>query len=171
MTTAVLDMGRGPETIPAPAVTVSLRDTHRQWLTETREWLAPALSPGADFWDMWSVVRYINDRFDRQYRRQLAFAEGILPMLSPADALVLHSKAAELEEARRNLDRLGRLQGTSKLAAAACSHFLELLEAWLGELQWLTRGLTTAELSLRAQKALAQLKAAGAIRTNLESGP
>jgi len=149
----------------------SLYVIHRQWLTETREWLAPALSPEADFWDVWSVVRHINDQFDRQYRRQQAFVKAILPVLSPADALVLHVKAAQLEGARRNLDRLGRLQGTSKIAAAVCSEFLELLDAWFGELQWLTRRLTKAELPLPAHKALAQLKAAGAIRAGLQSGP
>ena len=125
----------------------------------------------SDFWDVWSVVRHINDQFDRQYRRQQAFVKAILPVLSPADALVLHVKAAQLEGARRNLDRLGRLQGTSKIAAAVCSEFLELLDAWFGELQWLTRRLTKAELPLPAHKALAQLKAAGAIRAGLQSGP
>jgi len=84
---------------------------------------------------------------------------------------VLHAKAAQLEGARRNLDRLGRLQGTSKIAAAACAQFLELLEVRLGELQWLTRRLTTAELPLPAQKVLAQPKAADAIRTDLQSAP
>ena len=49
-----------------------LRDLHRRWMDETSQWLIPALAPDADFWNGWSAVRYINDQFDRQYRRKCA---------------------------------------------------------------------------------------------------
>jgi hypothetical protein len=146
-----------------------LRDIHRQWLDETKDWLSPALAPDADFWNGWSAVRYINDQFDRQYRRQLAFVQAILPLLSPADGFVLRTKTAQLERVRRTLDRLGRQQGVSRIVAAACSYFLELLEDWFGELQRLTREFARADLPTQARRALAQLKSAVAIRAGLSN--
>jgi hypothetical protein len=120
-----------------------------KWLDETKEWLSPALAPDADFWNGWSAVRYLNDQFDRQYQRQLAFVKAILPLVSPADGFVLRTKTAELEMVRRTLDRLGRQQGMSKIVAAASSHFLELLEDWFGELQGVTGGSPGLTFRLR----------------------
>lgn len=172
MTTAVLRIADVPGSIPqrsAPAVSVTLHDIHRQWLDETKDWLSPALAADADFWNGWSAVRYINDQFDRQYRRQLAFVQAILPLLGPTDGFVLRTKTARLERVRRTLDRLGRQQGMSKIVAAACSWFLELLEDWFGELQRVSQGIARADLPAQAQKALGQLKSAVAICAGLSN--
>jgi hypothetical protein len=118
-----------------PVVAGRLRGIHRYWLEETRDWLAPAIAPEADFWDGWSAVRYLGDRFARFYRRQLALVKAILPLVGPSDAFTLATTTARVERARRTLDRLGRRQGSVKVVAAACEHFLETLEAWFEELQ------------------------------------
>ena len=67
----------------APPLSAKLRDIHRQWMDESSEWLSPTLAPDANFWNGWSAVRYLNDQFDRQYRRKCALIAAILPLLRP----------------------------------------------------------------------------------------
>ena len=71
---------------PAPTLHTALRDIHQRWMRDTLRWLAPTLSASADFWDGWSAVRYINDQFERKYRRQRSLVKAILPLLRAADA-------------------------------------------------------------------------------------
>jgi hypothetical protein len=148
----------------APTVSSTLRDIHRQWMNETWQWIAPALSPRADFWNGWSAVRYINDQFHRQYRRQRSFVTAILPLLQPADAVQLRTGTEALERTRRHLDRVGRRQGMTEVVAALSGQFLDLLGAWFAEIQRVTEELTRDELPLQGRRALRQLEAAVAIR-------
>jgi hypothetical protein len=172
MATELLVLAQVPAVARHPQARViagRLGEIHRQWLDETREWLAPAMAPDADFWNGWSAVRYLADQFERLYRRQLAFVKAMLPMCSSSEAFALAITTVRLERARRNLDQLGRQQGMVEVVAAACAHFLDLLEAWFEELQRLIQGLTRAELPVAAQQALAQLQAAIASRAELPS--
>jgi hypothetical protein len=148
----------------APTLCTVLRDIHHRWMSDTLRWLAPTLSANADFWDGWSAVRYINDQFDRKYRRQRTLVKAILPLLRPADTFRLQSTTVELELMRRHLNRVaGRCQMTEVVAAASC-HFLELLAAWFGELQRVTQGLNRDDVPPQGQRALARLESAIAIR-------
>jgi len=148
-----------------PTVATALRDIHRRWMRDTLRWLAPTLSPRADFWDGWSAVRYINDQFDRKYRWQRTLVKAILPLLPPADAFLLRSATTELELMRRHLNRIaGRPDMTEVVAAASC-RFLELLGAWFKEAQRVTEGLTGADLLPGARRALVKLESAVAIQT------
>lgn len=157
-----------PVVHPAREQTVAgtLREIHQIWLAETREWLAPAMALEADFWDSWSAVRYLNDQFERLYRRQRAFLKAAIPQFNPPDALALRQQTLELVRGVRKLNSLGRRQGTAPAVAAACAHLVDLLEAWFGEIQRLSRRLTTAELPAQAQLALTGLRAALATRAN-----
>jgi hypothetical protein len=148
----------------APTLCTVLRDIHHRWMSDTLRWLAPTLSASADVWDGWSAVRYINDQFDRKYRRQRTLAKAMLPLLRPGDTFRLRSTTVELELMRRHLNRVaGRQQMTEVVAAASC-HFLELLAAWCGELQRVTRGLNRDDVPPQGQRALARLESAIAIR-------
>ncbi len=149
---------------PAPTLHTALRDIHQRWMRDTLRWLAPTLSASADFWDGWSAVRYINDQFERKYRRQRSLVKAILPLLRAADAFRLRSTTVELELMRRHLNRVaGRQQMTEVVAVASC-HFLELLAAWFGELQRVTQGLSRDQIPPQGQRALARLESAIAIR-------
>jgi hypothetical protein len=143
-----------------PALADTLRPVHSRWLTETMRELAPALSPGADFWSGWSAVRYLNDQFDGQYRWQRILVAAIMPLLPPSDARVLRAKTDALEEVRYDLDRVGRWRNMTAVTAALASSFLKLLRAWFVEIQRLTQGVTVAELSLEGRRALTQLGSA-----------
>jgi hypothetical protein len=146
----------------APSLSAKLCDPHRQWMDETSEWLGPTLAPDADFWNGWSAVRYINDQFDRQYRRECALVGAILPFLRPVDAFILCEATAVLERTRTVLDQVGRRQGMTELVAALAYRFLKLLRSWLGEIERVTADLTIDELPPNGRRALAQLTAAAA---------
>jgi hypothetical protein len=136
------------------------------WLAQTREWLAPAMAPTAGLWDSWSAVRYLNDHFERLYRRQRAFLKAVLPQLNPPDALALRHQTGQLVRRVRRLNSLGRRKGTALAVAAACTDLLGSLEAWFGEIQQHTHRLTTAELPPQARLALTQLQAALVTQAN-----
>ena len=148
----------------APPLSAKLRDIHRQWMDESSEWLSPTLAPDADFWNGWSAVRYLNDQFDRQYRRKCALIAAILPLLRPTDAFILRARTVVLERTRRDLDQLGRRQGMTGAVAALAFRFLKLLRTWFAEIERVTEELRLHELPLDGRRALAQLRFAAAAR-------
>jgi hypothetical protein len=146
----------------APPLSAKLRNLHRQWMDESSEWLGPTLAPDADFWNGWSAVRYLNDQFDRQYRRECALVAAILPLLRPVDAFSLCVATAVLERTRSVLDQIGRRQGMTDLVAVLAYRFLKLLRSWLEEIERVTKDLTIDELPPKGHRALTQLTAAAA---------
>ena len=148
----------------APPLSAKLRDIHRRWMDESSEWLGPTLVPDADFWNGWSAVRYINDQFDRQYRRECALIAAILPLLRPSDAFILCATTVVLERTHRDLDQLGRRQGMTEVVAGLAYRFLKLLRTWFAEIERVTEQITLDELRLDGRQALAQLRTAAAAR-------
>ena len=146
----------------APPLDGKLRDLHRRWMEETSAWLTPASAPDADFWNGWSAVRYINDQFDRQYRRKCALVAAILPLLRPADAFALSAATVLLERTRRDLDRIGRRLDATEMVRAVTRRFLRLLRTWLGEIERATANLTVGDLPAEGRRALIQLTAGAA---------
>ena len=141
-----------------PTVAATLRPIHSRLMTETVRGLAAALSPNADFWSGWSAVRYLNDRFDWQYRCQRILVAAIMPLLPPADARVLRATTETLEEVRYDLDRVGRRRNVTAVTGALAYRFLELLNGWFVEIQRVTQGVTESELSPEGRRALTQLE-------------
>ena len=122
----------------------------------------PYVAPDADFWNGWSAVRYIDDQFARQYRRECRLIAAILPLLRPSDAFILCATTAVLERTRRDLDQLGRRQGMTGAVAVLAYRFLKLLRTWFAEIERVTQELTLDELPPDGRRALAQLGAAAA---------
>jgi hypothetical protein len=142
-----------------PTVAATLRPIHCRLMTETMRGLAAALSPNADFWSGWSAVRYLNDRFDWQYRCQRILVAAIMPLLPPTDARVLRATTDALEEIRYNLDRVGRWRNMTAVTGGLTYRFLKHLNAWFVEIQRVTQGVTDAEVSPEGRRALTQLEA------------
>jgi hypothetical protein len=138
----------------APPLTVKLSHIHRRWMEETSQWLGPTLATDADFWNGWSAVRYINDQFDRQYRRKCAVVGAIIPLLRPSDALILCATTGMLERTRRDIDQAGRRQDMTELVATLVYRFLKLLRTWFAEIERVTAELTIDELPPDGQRAL-----------------
>lgn len=128
-------------------------------MAETMRGFAAVLSPDADFWSGWSAVRYLNDRFDWQYRSQRLLVAALTPLLPPADARAIRAITDALEEVRYDLDRVGRWRNMTALMGGLAYRFLKLLNAWFVEIQRVTQGVTDAELSPEGRRALTQLEA------------
>lgn len=154
-----VDAAQLPSRQVVPTVAATLHPIHSRWMAETMRGFTAALSPDADFWSGWSAVRYLNDRFDWQYRCQRILVAAILPLLPPADARVLRSTTDALEEVRCELDRVGRWRNMTALMGGLAYRFLKLLNAWFVEIQRVTQGVTDAELSPEGRRALTQLEA------------
>jgi hypothetical protein len=107
-------------------------------------------------------VRYINDHFDRQYRRKRAVVDAILPLLRASDALILCARTGMLERTRRDIDQAGRRQAMTEVVAALVYRFLKLLRTWLAEIERVTAELTIDELPPDGRRALTQLAEAAA---------
>jgi hypothetical protein len=140
-----------------PTVATTLHPIHGRWMTETMRALNAALSSDADFWSGWSAVRYLNDRFDWQYRCERTLVAAITPMLPPAEARALATTTDALEEARYDLDRVGRWRNMAAVTAALAYRFLKLLNAWFIEIERATQSLADADLSSEGRRALTQL--------------
>jgi hypothetical protein len=108
------------------------------------------------------AVRYLNDQFDRQYRRECALIADILPVLRPTDGFSLRARTMVLERSRRDLDQLGRRQGMTGVVAALAYRFLKLLRTWFAEIERVTEELSLHKLPLDGRRALAQLRFAAA---------
>ena len=159
LTTELIARAR-PRSVAPPGRTARLHDIHRRWMDETSEWLGPTLAPDADFWNGWSAVRYLNDQFDRQYRRERALVAAMLPLLRPRDAFILCATTAVLERTRRHIDQVGRRQGMTEVMALLVQRFLKLLRIWFTEIERAAEQLTVHELPSDGRRALAQLAAA-----------
>ncbi len=155
---------RTPPRSIAPLLSARLRDIHRRWMDDVSEWLGPTLAPDADFWDGWSAVRYLDDQFARQYRRECSLIAAMLPLLRPSDAFILCATTAVLERTRRDLDQLGRRQDMTEAVAALACRFLKLLRTWFAAIERVTEELTIDELPPGGRRALAQLGAAAALQ-------
>lgn len=156
-----------PAPVPAraaPTLGATLREIHRGWIDEARHRLDPAMAPGADSWDGWSVAQYLGDRFHRQYRRESAMVAALLPLLQVRDASLLRAKGEALERTLRHLSQLGRRQGVAAALATASWQFLDLLRTWFTEIERVAEGLTRDDLPEPGRRALAQLETAAALR-------
>lgn len=156
---ATVDAVRPPSRQEVPTVAARLGPIHSRWMAETMRGFAAVLSPDADFWSGWSAVRYLNDRFDWQYRSQRLLVAALTPLLPPADARAIRAITDALEEVRYDLDRVGRWRNMTALMGGLAYRFLKLLNAWFVEIQRVTQGVTDAELSPEGRRALTQLEA------------
>ena len=51
-------------------VSAALGPVHDEWIKEARQFLLPATSADASFWDRWSAVRYLNDQYTERHRAE-----------------------------------------------------------------------------------------------------
>lgn len=112
-----------------------LRQAHRAWVDEARRCLLPTTSTTASFWDRWTAVRYLADRFLGQYRRERALVEELRPFLPPDTLDRLSEEAERVAQVRLELDALGRRRGTAVKVAAASRSLLQLLRRWCSEIE------------------------------------
>lgn len=136
----------------------ALRPVHNAWIAEARRFLEPALEPGADFWTRWSAVRYLDDEFREQYRRERALVEELHSFLPPVEVVRLMHGADRIFQLRLALDRVGRRRGTSPEVAAATRDLLTQMGVWCAEIELAAAGLTRESLTPEGAALLEQLE-------------
>ncbi len=112
-----------------------LASIHARWLAEVSRNLLPACDPRAGFWPRWTAVRYLTDRFDRDYGLERELLDGLLDEVEPQAAQRLTEGRQALEILRHELDCIGRRRGTGLPTAAIAGAFLQTLRRWCAELE------------------------------------
>jgi hypothetical protein len=112
-----------------------LAPVHARWLDEVRRNVMPACHPRAVFWSRWSAVRYLADRFARDFALEGELLDAVIGGLDPGVAARLVKGREILEELWRDLDRIGRRRGTGAATAAMAGAFLLTLARWCTELE------------------------------------
>jgi len=148
---------------PAPAgdtLEGAVRTVHDRWISETERFLEPVLTAKASFWDRWSGVRYLGDRYDDVFQSERALVEEMRSFLLPDEAERLRQGAQALERLREELDELGRRRGTAVGVAATAREFLDRLKLWCAEIELAAARIPAATLTPEGASVLAHLEAA-----------
>jgi hypothetical protein len=80
-------------------------------------------------------VRYLADRFDRDYELEVELLDAVIGEVEPRAAQRLREGRRALEVLRRDLDWVGRRRGTGIATAAIAGAFLQTLRRWCTELE------------------------------------
>jgi len=136
-----------------------LSPTHDAWVEEARQLLVPAVTPEAPFWDRWSVVRYLNDRFLERFRAERAMVSELRPFVTIREMDMLETGAERVARLHLTLDRIGRRRGTAAAFAAMTTEFLDALELWCIEIEFAGDHVHRDALTLEAQRMLEHLEA------------
>ena len=134
-----------------------LAPIHARWLAEVRGNLLPACDPRAGFWPRWGAVRYLADRFDRDYGLEGELLDGVIGEVEPRMAGRLTDGRKTLETLRHDLDWIGRRRGTGLATAAIAGAFLQALRRWCAELEQALWSLPLEDATPQTGALLAQL--------------
>jgi len=112
-----------------------LAPIHARWLSEVAHDVLPVCDPRSGFWFRWGAVRYLADRFDRDYELEVELLDAVIGEVEPRAAQRLREGRRALEVLRRDLDWVGRRRGTGIATAAIAGAFLQTLRRWCTELE------------------------------------
>ena len=146
-----------------------LASIHARWLAEVSRNLLPACSPRAGFWPRWTAVRYLADRFDRDYGLEGELLDGLLDEVEPRAAERLTDGRRALEILRQDLDWIGRRRGTGIPTAAVAGAFLQTLRRWCADLERALWSLQVEEVRPQTAELLARLELIAEVRGRPES--
>ena len=149
---------RAPDTLES-----LLSPIHDLWIEQIERLLAPAMAPRAEFWERWSVVRYLTDQFEGRFRLEYALADSLDGLLRPELVSRLESTRRALEFVRAQLVTVGRRRGTSGVTAGLAGKLLERAKLWCAQLEFATRDIRREELSPESGRLLEHLEAAAGL--------
>ena len=145
---------RADETLDA-----ALGPTHDAWVVEARQLLVPAATPEEPFWDRWSVVRYLNDRFLEHFRFERALASALGPFVTVREMDMLEAGGERVARLHLALDRISRRRGTVAEFAMMAAEFLKALELWCADIELAGAAVHRDALPAEAQRILEHLGA------------
>ncbi len=141
-----------------------LRPIHEGWLGDARQYLDPALNPGAEFWTRWAAVRYLNDEFLDRFEWERAFVGELHAFLAVEATERLQRQGDRLARLRLDLDRVGRRRGTGVEVATTTREFLEQLALWCTEIEAAARAIPREALTEHGVTLLEHLETAELMR-------
>jgi hypothetical protein len=141
-----------------------LAPIHARWLAEVSRNVLPACQPRGGFWPRWGAVRYLADRFDREYGLEGELLDGLIDEIEPRAVRRLTEGRQALEILRRDLDWIGRRRGTGIATAAIAGVFLQTLRRWCIELERALWALPLKEAPRHTAALLARLDRIAAVR-------
>jgi len=136
-----------------------LSPTHDAWVEEARQFLMPATSITAPFWDRWTVVRYLDDQFFDHLRLETALVEELRPFVTPSEMAQLRAGGERVAQLRLALDRIGRRRGTAPEFAPVTDELLRALELWCAEIELIGRRIRRDVLPEEGARLLGHLEA------------
>ena len=148
---------------PAEALSAILSPIHDCWVERVARFLAPAMMTRASFWERWSAVRYLADKFERRFRAQCALVDSLEPLLEASALGRLAATGKALQSTRAELIALGRRRGTAGPVAVRARRFLDQLECWCAGFELATSHLTPRDLSEESRQAVAHLEGVAAL--------
>ena len=158
-TAPALPSGRGTASVGRHLAAI-----HVRWLAEVTGNLLPACDPRAGFWPRWGAVRYLADRFDRDFALEGELLDRLIGDVEPRAAARLTEGRQALEILRRDLDWIGRRRGTSIPTAAIAGALLQTLRHWCVELERALASLPLDEAAPETAALLAQLDRISQVR-------
>jgi hypothetical protein len=126
--------------------------------------LLPACDARAGFWPRWAAVRYLADRFDRDFGLEGELLDGLIGEVEPQAAQRLTEGRQALEILRHDLDWVGRRRGTGIPTAAIAGAFLQTLRRWCVELEQALSSLPLGETTPQTDALLAELDRISRVR-------
>ena len=165
-----VDAALAPDFTPAPgrgaAATVGsqLVPIHARWLAEVQRNVLPACDPRAGFWPRWGAVRYLADRFDRDFGLEGELLDGVVGEVGPRAVQRPIEHRRVLEILRHDLDWTGRRRGTGIPTAAIAGAFLQALRRWCVELERALSSLPLEEATPQTAALLAELDRIATVR-------
>jgi hypothetical protein len=134
-----------------------LAQVHHRWLDTTERILAPAIGPGAGFWNRWGAVRFLTDQFESFYRLEATLLETLAPSLPAGDLARLRQGLGEMERTRSRLIGAGRRRGTGVEVSRQATALLTLARRWASDLEDAARLLGRADLPPGCKELLDEL--------------
>jgi hypothetical protein len=139
---------------PEERLDAVLAPAHDAWVEEARQVLSPALKAGAESWERWPAVRWLNERFLQRFLTERAWLNELRPMLSRREEEMLTDGEDRIARLRLELDRLARRRGSAADFAAMAREFLGALELWCAEHELAVQRIQYQALSHHAQRVL-----------------
>jgi hypothetical protein len=140
-------------------VDLVLSPAHDAWVEEVRRYLVPSAEPGAQFWDRWTTVRYLDDQFVDRFRLESDLLDELAVCVPAAEMAKLRGAAERVALLRLDLDRIGRRRGAAAEFTVKAVEFLHALELWCAELEFATHRVEVAALPPEGDRILAHLYA------------
>jgi len=112
-----------------------LKATHRAWLGDLSEKLAPVRVLEPNVWERSTAVRYLEEEFVPRFRRETSAVDAVVDLLPPAVTVRAWAAGALIKLLRVQLAQLVQMPQSGAVFARVVNEFLRAFECWCGEVE------------------------------------